>query len=469
MTNKCKKSVVVLLVALFALSLLMMPNQVSAKANTIHVYADQSIQNAVNVANPGDTIVVHQGIYPESVTVSKPLTLISKGATVVTPPGGDGFYIMAPATVSGFTIQPSSDGRAGIVFDMFYTDGSVAVNNKILRGFVIAGIFIIGPCGVQIKNNEIRSSNVGISLEQGLDVSVTGNVIDADSFGIWAAPGNKITNLEILNNVIHSGLDAAGIFVYPSLGAEGLTIRNNEIHAETTGLRIGNTVDCYVAGNRISAGYGGNGITIEVTSNVVVAGNIIQIPFNLGRGINIDTCENMIMIGNKVAAVDIGIHLSRVTKGIISKNEVKVDNEEPYGDNSLGIVFGQVTDCVASGNIVHGAGCQMLAYESNRIIIKNNELKPNDVGGGKSICLSNIANSYVTGNQVTGEVYYGITLEIGSNSNYILRNIITLAGNPGTVGISLSDDTFGNYVIGNRISGASKAIQDESGLNIIVP
>jgi pectin methylesterase-like acyl-CoA thioesterase len=53
-----------------------------ASAKTIDVFPGQSIQAAVNLANPGDVIAVHQGVYHGSVRIDKDdLTLRGAGTT----------------------------------------------------------------------------------------------------------------------------------------------------------------------------------------------------------------------------------------------------------------------------------------------------------------------------------------------------------------------------------------------------
>ena len=46
------------------------------KLDDIHVYPGDSIQDAINEANPRDTIHVHSGKYYEKVTISKSITLL---------------------------------------------------------------------------------------------------------------------------------------------------------------------------------------------------------------------------------------------------------------------------------------------------------------------------------------------------------------------------------------------------------
>jgi pectin methylesterase-like acyl-CoA thioesterase len=54
-----------------------------------------TIQSAVDTANPGDTVQVCPGFYPEQVTITKPLTVkgiavANADAAVILPPAGAG-------------------------------------------------------------------------------------------------------------------------------------------------------------------------------------------------------------------------------------------------------------------------------------------------------------------------------------------------------------------------------------------
>ncbi len=59
--------------------LLATPQVPSVQAAVIEVRPGQSIQEAINRAAPGDTVLVRVGVYFESVLITKPLVLASAG------------------------------------------------------------------------------------------------------------------------------------------------------------------------------------------------------------------------------------------------------------------------------------------------------------------------------------------------------------------------------------------------------
>ena len=48
----------------------------AANQAEIQVYPGQSIQEAINTASPGDTLIIHEGTYNEKLVVNKSLTIM---------------------------------------------------------------------------------------------------------------------------------------------------------------------------------------------------------------------------------------------------------------------------------------------------------------------------------------------------------------------------------------------------------
>jgi nitrous oxidase accessory protein len=138
-----------------------------------------TIQEAVNNANAGDTILVKNGTYVGNVHVSKNLSLLgeSQESTIV----GDGFWFSGNANgskISGFTISAFTPEYNGIVLDSL--------------------------CNVTIYRNNIVRCEVGISLRGSSNSSISGNnITNSDGNGIWLhyrANYNSISGNNIENN-----------------------------------------------------------------------------------------------------------------------------------------------------------------------------------------------------------------------------------------------------------------------------
>ncbi len=110
-----------------------------------------TIQDAVNAASAGDTIVAGPGTYAESVSVTKALHFEGAGAgqTIVTPPSGNGFDINgdlgtdATVSISGFTFADSPNG-AGVAYDDNAVLGSLEIADADFTGNFRNGVAIGG-------------------------------------------------------------------------------------------------------------------------------------------------------------------------------------------------------------------------------------------------------------------------------------------------------------------------------------
>jgi nitrous oxidase accessory protein len=571
MLNKQKKLTGTLLIILFALSLLFSAGIADAKPTTVKIYPGSSIQNAINNANPGDTIIVNEGIYLENLVVWKPLTIKGVGATLISPLSGsrDGIEIQAAALVTGFKIQPETTTdffRSGIFFYSTSSSGAAAINNEIMPGFTYPAVWVadptgIGPTGIKIQNNKIHASITAISLEEGSEITITGNIIEAsgkiedpgaNGFGIWSAdPNSKVSNLNIANNIIHSGT-GDGIFVSPGMGAEAVSITNNKIVTDSTGTYpfgiqiaktkgivisgneitvgsetsgifleyctkiqiIGNKIEagtntngiwvssstnCKILGNLVSSLSGisvtntqeiqissndifstwGVGISVETGSNIIITLNVVRNSVPDGRGINLNTCNNILLLNNKITVIEWGLTFYGLTNAVIAGNEITVGpkiiidpNYGPVYYATYGVIFSDSSFCTISKNIIkstkdsgiygYGQGC-------HDIVIQDNVITADPTGGTNGIRLYDVSKSTVFGNSVNGPYYYGVRLDGESNTNTISKNTIALFGGSNFAGISLNLDTWGNLVKNNKISGTSVSIEDLSGLNTIIP
>jgi len=141
----------------FASFLILMAFACVSEAKTIYVPDDyEKIQWAVNHASAGDTIIVRDGIYYESITVSKQLTIKSENGRancIVNGTGSDVFTLEADGIrIEGFTI---TGGGHGIYIR---SNNNTIINNNISSN-KWEGIFLWGSDENSISNNNISSNN----------------------------------------------------------------------------------------------------------------------------------------------------------------------------------------------------------------------------------------------------------------------------------------------------------------------
>jgi hypothetical protein len=457
-----KKLVVVITITLFALNLLTITQFAAAQPVKIDVYAGESIQEHINQANNGDTVIVHEGIYQEMVSIGNTITVIGKGAIIQTP-DWIGIYIHGTAAkVTGFQIQPLNNGvdhQFGI-----YIDGpnSTATGNEISSGFTTAAITVQGPSGILIKNNVIQSDTSGIIA------------VITETVGVPTGEETiTITDNQIFSGTI--GTEASAIWVNSLHGSA--IIKGNFIRAQGYGVTVVSApTGCKVNGNNIVVGDGFWGIVISASTKVTANNNVIENSFATAGAIAIDGSDDVTVRQNQINTAANSISLYGVTNGVVTENEIHNRNQQADIGN-YGIAFNAVSDCKATYNKVYGGQIGMLAFFSARVTFANNMLAPSDPNGFNQglmgIWLFDVADSKLSENKIVGPnqnfAYAGINLQGASTNNHILRNEISgQCSNPWMFGIFLQSETSANFVKNNYISGADTKILDGSGLNNIV-
>src|SRR3954465_9436740 len=134
----------------------------TASAATWNVWPGHSIQRAIRHASPGDTIIVHRGVYHQSLTIRKShLTLIGLHATLRQPahprglcaqaaaPEGDGICVIGG--VDFHTGAPTGSPRRGA-----RTRGGPPVRGPTIRGFPIVGFHGDGLFMYHVANSHIE-------------------------------------------------------------------------------------------------------------------------------------------------------------------------------------------------------------------------------------------------------------------------------------------------------------------------
>ena len=229
-----------------------------------------TIQDAIDHANPGDTIIITGEEYVHChFVVDKQLNIISNVGTTMTPcpsdTSGSGstgiFYISESASgtvLSGFTLinNLSRDNTYSL-----YINGAdnVTIDNCNIENRNGPGIKVSETSGTIITNSEIKNSNVGILVTDSSNIKITNNLIESNQdSGIHISTG--VSDSYIGNNTINAN-NYNGIKFSSAVNSE---IRNNKI----TNNRDANTQN---------EAHNGNGIYVDCNiTNMVIKGNLIQ-------------------------------------------------------------------------------------------------------------------------------------------------------------------------------------------------
>jgi parallel beta-helix repeat protein len=214
-----------LLAALAALVALAVPAAAHPHHATV-VKHGESIQEAVDAADPGDTIVVKHGTYAENVVITTDgITLKGKGATLVPP--------AEPAPNACSFEQPAGDGICAIGQLDFPDEGPPVVNDPIedvtisgfhVEGFPGIGILFLGAENPVVKDNEAEDNG-----EYGIARFIS-------------------TGGAILHNAA-SGSEEAGIYVGDSPDADVLIAGNDAFDNHLFGFFLRDAANGRVVGN----------------------------------------------------------------------------------------------------------------------------------------------------------------------------------------------------------------------------
>jgi parallel beta-helix repeat protein len=302
----------IVLLATMALTLLVASGLVlaagvgSAAADSSIVGPGESIQKAINAADPGDTIVV-KGVHREDVLIRKNgIKLRGIENAVIEAPsrakadspcskitGPEGICVLGDAnietgeltgprvrdvSVSGFTFRgfdvPGKGGSTAYVIDFFGTRNTTITRNRVM-GNVAGGIIVTKSINTTIANNDVTGDPVseaeGIAVGAVRDARIVNNDVGDYRIGIEAdqnSVGTTIAGNESTGNSL------TGISSFEATGTKMLsnTTRRNEV----VGIFLGfaERANAKVVGNNISGGAWG--ILVYDAHRGSIAGNTIH-------------------------------------------------------------------------------------------------------------------------------------------------------------------------------------------------
>lgn len=309
-----------------------------------------TIQAAVNAANPGDSIIVRDGIYTENVDVNKPLTIRPKngfGVTTVQAANSDDHVFEISAgnvTITDFTIIGATGSNKAGIYLGNGVDHCNLSNNR---------------CGYDSEHKNFY----GIRSHQASENTMSNNIASSNSFGIYlsySANNNAISNNTLLNN--------------------GRGIHSNSSSYNT------------ISGNNASNNE--YGISLQSSSNYnIVSGNTAN--SNSNTGIYVGGSTNNIIFNNTANSNSSfnGIHLSGSTQNTISDNTA---NSNGYDGILLSGSSNNntISNNTASNNSIYG----IRVWDSSNNTITNNTVEGNNNCG---IYMTNSSNNTIYLNNVT--------------------------------------------------------------------
>lgn len=234
-----------------------------------------SIQEAINNAQNGDTILVSPGVYRENAKVNKELTILSH------------------STFSG------SQTNRTYVIGVVPTNGvfSISSDNVTIDGFHIAGdptrdmygeigVYLDGVRNCSLSNNTLILNDLGIVLNNSQSNYINGNLVSIGSEGI------------ALNN------------------SEENVLSNNLVVKNSQGILLNNSFNNTLINNSVSSNK--IGIILRMSQGNKLVHNLI---LRNGYGIQNQAAGSNILTNNNLYLNSIGAYLSDSSNNSLYENE----------------------------------------------------------------------------------------------------------------------------------------------------
>jgi parallel beta-helix repeat protein len=252
------------------------------------VLPGESIQKAVDAAEPGDTVLVTQGTYRESVKVSTPgLTLRGVGRGTVIEPGTKKAANSCAEGGNGICVAGTKDRDLE----------GVTVASLTVSGFAGTGVFARSTDGLTVRNvTAVKNGVWGIAQERSVRGTFRGNT----------ARGNGDAGLFLANTITEEK---------GATDARGTVVKGNRLE-----------------GNRI-------GVTVRRLRNLVVEHNYLT-----------GNCAGVFVVGdeNKPRAGDLAVSENRITRN----NKSCPKTARLHALQGSGIVLTGAEDSLVTRNLI---------------------------------------------------------------------------------------------------------------------
>ncbi|MCK4367465.1 MAG: right-handed parallel beta-helix repeat-containing protein [Thermoplasmata archaeon] len=475
-----------------------------------------TIQEAIDVADPGDTIYVYNGTYYENVIVNKTLTLVGEDKNITIVDGGwgdDAMYISSDwVNVSGFTVTHSGVNWFDAGIDLDSVENCRIADNiarENARGFLLYyshkntlsgniaiddwdyGFFLDLSNNNTITGNNISNSDSGIYLVESNDNTVSENIAWDNGNGIRISGSRNIT-VEL--NRLFLSWDR-GIYLYSS---SEITVRGNNASGNFQGVYAWSLSDSRILNNTI-AGNEDHGIRVGSSSNVTLADNNVSrnkmgmdlgyitlaaikgntVSSNRWNGIHLQSSSDVTVISNNISNNDWGIWAEGNLNVTFTANTFHSDgifltgnilsnfnSHTITGDNlvdNLPIYYHKDGNDVVVDDIPVG---QLIIVNCTNVAIANLTVENTDVG----IEMAFVDGAVVSYSNFSSNEQRGVYLYVSSgisvtNSNFSFnKNGVRVIMSKTTIkNNNFTDNSFGMYVTSTNVSIIGNNIVSNSG------
>lgn len=262
----------------------------------------KTIQQAVNAAQMGDTILIAPGIYQENLTVDKPLTLRGADRDAVVLDGSTGCRLGEEALriedstvrLESLTVTKCSVGigvrgsatltnvrlKGNAIGLKVWDGGQILLRDSLVEDSAV-GVEVWVTAQASIRNSTFSINGVGIKALRGSSTFITRSVITKNGIGveIWDSDQALIEGSVLTEN------EEDGVWVHGPASAR-VSLQNNTIARNgQNGIRLGtspfrpDSIRAEISGNTIQENVG-CGVWADQDSEIKLTGNANRIRDN---------------------------------------------------------------------------------------------------------------------------------------------------------------------------------------------
>jgi len=406
-----------------------------------------SIQQAVDAANEGQTVFVKEGTYHESVIISKPLSLIGENKETTKIVGSwrlNGTTLLVRhdnVTISDFTIESirNSVSCRGIhLLNVRFCK----VSNCLFQVHYV-GIWLYEASENIIENNHINGTDSlaysnGIYLKNSHNNTIQENMVEEYKYGYGILLSSSTKNY-LIANLVSNCIGAISF----SSSADNNTLTNSRVSASrdffdgeaenlilgSYGLKIQSSSNNWVNHNSFLNLSNAVQLISSSYSNTIENNHIINC-INYGIGLANDANNNTIL-ENKISNNKHGIEIARCSNNKLRNNEI-LENKNNIWVN--GTELEHYIHDIGPSNAVDGKPIYYWVNQHNKTV-------PSDAG---QVTLVKCTNITITSVQISNN-YNGLVLAYTTNCTITKTEIIA-----NYYGIKLFQST-NNTLIENNI------------------
>jgi PGF-CTERM protein len=290
----------------------------------------KTLQQAVDAAKPGDTVLVAPGTYTQNVVVDKPLTIAGNATVKAADSSKDVFLLTSPGVhIDGLTITGGESGVhvAGVA--------SCAITNITAHGNVFA-VYLTNATNSDVSHNNLANNGYGIYCDYATSNMIANNVATGETGG-----GGNATYSD-------------GIYMYYS---SSNTVSYNDLSANHVfGISLFYSSNNVITGNNISQN-DWYGVRLRQSDNNTLTNNTLRANVQMGIRI-IDETHPSIYLNN---------FIDQPSALVVSSSSVRLDSPQPMaytynGTTQTGYMGNYYSDYNGTASNGTGIGSTPSAY-----------------------------------------------------------------------------------------------------------